>query len=262
MVALSLNQLIGSTQRGAYPLGDRIRSAVSNISNAAESTANGVAGGDSTSVSSQRIQARVSGFREAAQDVAKTLTEIAFAARGVEQMGDDLSELQTLAQAALKAPLDEKTLTKLNKAVQSTRASVDKTVAANAFLAPEVATPEGGADVAATQNEAENTPKISSKSLLGAEKTLTSEIDVRNLITTLQQAKSQLGSLDKDIKQMLESYDSMATHLDVSMENQIAARSTLPQQQELSLLEAVFGNPSQAIFAQSAHLSPSFLGLI
>ncbi len=258
MSVLNLSQIVGGSQRNLYQLGERVRSAVSDISKAADSSVNTTQ--DSATISSQRMQARATGFREAVQDIAKNVSELSLAARGSEDIAGKLAELEAISLQASQEPADEKSLQKFGAAVKKIRAEIDN-IASQSKFADTAATADKKPGATAAKAEPQQI-QLNSNALLGAEKEITSLSDIRNMITTVQNASGKLAAVQDDIKSMFESYEMMAVHLEISMENQIAASSVLPTDSDLNPLQLLLGNPNQAGAAQTGKLPTDLLNLI
>lgn len=257
MSILSLGQ-IAANQSSLYKLSQKASTAVSDVSKAAESSAVDTATQqDSATVSAQRAQAKVTSFREAAQGAAKNLAQVAFALRGTDAMSAELTDLKTLARKALENPLDAKNLEKLNKAIKAGRSNLDQIALKNQFPQAAVSNPSG-----APEGESQAIlPELNGEVLLGKNTPITSEADLRNFLTTVENSATQIRALHQDVKEMMHSYENMALHFEISMENQQAANSIFPQQTG-SVLDALFGNSNQALFAQGNRLSPQIMNLI
>lgn len=253
MSVTSLGQLVGGGQRNIYQLNERARNAIAEIGQTADNRVTLRGEQDSTTISAQQFQARADGFREVAQEIAKNVSELATALRNFEKFSTQLGDLEQLAAATLESPFDDKVAAKLNTAVKKVRAEIDKG-AQNSSLAAV----DDGVTPEATKNEPA-LPKITSAALLGDEKEITSVSDVRNLISTVQNAAGKLATIQSDIKSTLESYDVMATHIEVSVQNQMAANSLFPADDELNALEMLLGQPNQAAAAQGGNLPGNLL---
>lgn len=248
MSILSLGNITGN-QRGAYQLTEKARSAISDISKAADKSVPQTAEQDSTTVAAQRSQAKITSFREAAQGVAKDLAQVAFALRATEKVSGELGNLQTLAKKALENPLDEKALEKLNKAIKNSRNTID-------FLAAKNTLPQTAED------EESDLPKLDAGSLLGKEAPITSKEDLQKFLGVVEKADKQVESLNADVRELMDGYESMSTYFEISLQNQLAAGAVFPQSTESSLLDALLGGSSQALAAQGNRLSPEIMNLI
>jgi hypothetical protein len=257
MSILSLGQIVGNNQQGLYKLGERVKTAVSQISAAADAGASANALNDAV-ITPDRLQARINSFREASHELAKTVSEVAFSTEGAEQIEEQLKALQTQLSDALDAPLDEKTQKKINQFIQVTRTKIDA-------FSNQVQVP-GGSDTATqegqkTGNSDAGFVKLDSTALLGKKETVTTASDVREMLTIVQNAAGKISELKGDFRKHLESFESMALHLEISMENQIAAGSYLPQE-NLSVLDMLLGQAGLATQTQGKHLDSGVLNLI
>ncbi len=258
MSILSLGQIIGGNQRSLYQLGEKTRTAISEISAGSTSKlASGVTS-DSTSVSTQRFQSRMENFRAASQEIAKGVSEVAFAAKGAGDIEEQLASLQAELGAAAERPLDEKSLQKINKAIQTIRGKIDFAAEQNKVILPES---EDTSNSKAAKQTAENIV-LNSKALLGGKASVSTISDIREMISVVQNAAGKVKTLGNELHSTLEDYDVMAAHLEVSMENQLAASSLFPQENEPSLLEVLMGYSEQAAAVQGNRLQPSLMNLI
>jgi hypothetical protein len=252
MSILSLGQ-IANTQRSGYQITDKARTAISDMSNAADKSVD-TTEQDSATSAAQRSQAKITSFREAAQSAAKDIAQVAFALRATEKLGGELSNLQSLVKKALENPLDAKAFEKLNKAIKSGRSDLNQVADNSQMTLPK-------ADKTKADSQA-ILPKIDADALLGKEAEITSEADLRTFLTTVENAASQISGLNKEARKLMDSYESNVVHFEISLQNQLAAGSTFPKGDELSILDAMFGNASQATSAQGNRLSPEIMNLI
>lgn len=256
MSILSLGQIIGGNQRSLYGLGDRVRNAVSEISKTADSSITGGLNTDATTVSSQRLQARINTFREASQELAKSISDVAFAAQGVEDIGEQLAALEAELGAAADKPLDEKLVQKVNKFLLNTRTQIDAIATRTQILLPAPVEAENSENA-----QQEVAVKLTSKEILGEKSSITNIADLRQMLTVVQAAAGKISKLGASLKQDIEEFDVMASHLEVSMENQIAASSMLPQE-DISILDILMGQGDAAASVQGNRLQSSLMNLI
>lgn len=255
MSILSLGQIM-VTQRNLNKLGESVRSAVEQISQTADNSVAGGLDSDAALVSPQSIKARINTYREASQELARSISEVAFAAEGAGDIQEQLAALEAELGAAADKPLDEKSLQKVNRFIESARVNIDAIAERT-----QVALPAVQEQKKSTENTQQQALKLNSKTLLGNASSVSNLADVRQMMAVVQNAAGKMANLREELKANIESFDVMASHIEVSMENQIAATSYLPQE-DLSVFDMLLNQSAAAASAQGNRLQPGIMNLI
>ena len=85
---------------------------------------------------------------------------------------------------------------------------------------------------------------------------------MQKFLGVVEKADKQVESLNADVRELMDGYESMSTYFEISLQNQLAAGAVFPQSTESSLLDALLGGSSQALAAQGNRLSPEIMNLI